>query len=363
MNLKQFVISNVKKLDQQLNLDHFNEDVTLHMNCHEIILKLNDNNQIISQVSPSYISFSSTGVNDLKDYFAYIAKDPNDNIRKCYVLKAECSEKSNEIINVMGKIFIIQFDIVKTKKNANRLINRRKGKQQNLNINQNNLNIFVSGTNNVQDQIDLQFKQDTIRLLGNLIDVSPVEKNKNFMAQALNLNELNTLEFDRELNARSKTTFDPEIFEMPILNQPWYHSIATNRIVSEHLLKSPGDFLVRRSALCQWQFVLSCVGMKSSETMDIHHEESDKNTKQAQVRSSVVKHFLLVDPETGIVRSANKIFDGGIKELVDYHVSKGLPLLPFPCDSEKKGRHKNSQISCSVSSFRYFLIRPIPRPT
>lgn len=82
--------------------------------------------------------------------------------------------------------------------------------------------------------------------------------------------------------------------------EEWFHGLIS-RQESETLVKEDGDFLVRESAGCAGQFVLTG-----------RHD-------------AVCKHLLLVDPD-GIVRTKDRSFDS-VSHLVHYHEENRLPII------------------------------------
>lgn len=88
--------------------------------------------------------------------------------------------------------------------------------------------------------------------------------------------------------------------ETRLLTEKWFHG-SISRPLSESLLKSDGDFLVRESQNTRGQYVLT--GMKSGQA----------------------KHLLLIDPE-GCVRTKDRVFDN-IPHLINYHWTNCLPII------------------------------------
>jgi len=90
-----------------------------------------------------------------------------------------------------------------------------------------------------------------------------------------------------------------------VYKENWFHG-KMNREEAEHLLAHSGDFLVRESAKCPGQFILS--GRYNDQ----------------------FKHLLLVDPE-GVIRTKDYEFDS-IQHLITYHKSGNIPIVS--ADSE-----------------------------
>uniref|UniRef100_A0A9W3HET9 SHC-transforming protein 3 n=1 Tax=Camelus bactrianus TaxID=9837 RepID=A0A9W3HET9_CAMBA len=82
--------------------------------------------------------------------------------------------------------------------------------------------------------------------------------------------------------------------------EPWYQG-EMSRKEAERLLKTDGDFLVRKSATNPGSFVLT--GMHNGQA----------------------KHLLLVDPE-GTIRTKDRIFDS-ISHLITHHLENSLPIV------------------------------------
>ncbi|XP_068626617.1 SHC-transforming protein 1 [Battus philenor] len=82
--------------------------------------------------------------------------------------------------------------------------------------------------------------------------------------------------------------------------EPWFHG-PISRTTAEKLVVEDGEFLVRESAACPGQFVLT------------------------GARRGVHKHLLLVDPK-GVVRTKDRIFDS-VPHLIKYHCTNELPIV------------------------------------
>ncbi|KPI97569.1 SHC-transforming protein 1 [Papilio xuthus] len=100
-----------------------------------------------------------------------------------------------------------------------------------------------------------------------------------------------------------------------LATEPWFHG-PISRTTAEKLVVEDGEFLVRESAACPGQFVLT--GARRG-----HH-----------------KHLLLVDPN-GVVRTKDRIFES-VPHLINFHCSNELPIVS--ADSA------------------LLLRRPVPRP-
>ncbi|CAG4979681.1 unnamed protein product [Parnassius apollo] len=82
--------------------------------------------------------------------------------------------------------------------------------------------------------------------------------------------------------------------------EPWFHG-PISRTTAEKLVMEDGEFLVRESAACPGQFVLT------------------------GARRGVHKHLLLVDPN-GVVRTKDRVFES-VPHLIKYHCTNELPIV------------------------------------
>ncbi|PZC85681.1 hypothetical protein B5X24_HaOG215951 [Helicoverpa armigera] len=85
-----------------------------------------------------------------------------------------------------------------------------------------------------------------------------------------------------------------------LAREPWFHG-PISRTTAEKLVVEDGEFLVRESAACPGQFVLT------------------------GARKGSHKHLLLVDPN-GVVRTKDRVFES-VPHLIKYHCSNELPIV------------------------------------
>ncbi|XP_049875203.1 SHC-transforming protein 1 [Pectinophora gossypiella] len=85
-----------------------------------------------------------------------------------------------------------------------------------------------------------------------------------------------------------------------LAREPWFHG-PISRTTAEKLVAEDGEFLVRESAACPGQFVLT------------------------GARRGVHKHLLLVDPN-GVVRTKDRVFES-VPHLIKYHCTNELPIV------------------------------------
>ncbi|CAG9132417.1 unnamed protein product [Plutella xylostella] len=85
-----------------------------------------------------------------------------------------------------------------------------------------------------------------------------------------------------------------------LANEPWFHG-PISRTAAEKLVTEEGSFLVRSSAACAGQYVLT------------------------GARRGQHKHLLLVDPN-GVVRTKDRVFES-VPHLIKYHCSNSLPIV------------------------------------
>ncbi|GAB0090559.1 Shc [Sergentomyia squamirostris] len=295
-------------------MENAGANVTLTVSSKFLSLTNIDTGEVIANNDMPRISFASGGDTDTLDFVAYVAKDLKD-WRACYVL--ECGGgQAQDLIATIGQAFELRYKEFFNKPQE----------YKNVKDSPYNLRCDKDYYNDLPGKVppDLLFDGDLAQSLSHL----NVKQQTSHDRMSTNLIDLNspTLEHDyvnenRQEGASSEagasTSFqmrDPmrDLFDMQpfslsaevqrsqLVTESWFHG-AISRPVSENLLKSDGDFLVRESQGTPGQYVLT--GMQSSSP----------------------KHLLLIDPE-GVVRTKDRIFES-ISHLINYHWTNSLPII------------------------------------
>lgn len=99
----------------------------------------------------------------------------------------------------------------------------------------------------------------------------------------------------------SKFVIPFEVYCSQLVFEDWYHG-KLDRCQAEALLKNDGDFLVHEAPDAPRNFVLTGLS-------------SDK-----------IRHFLLIDEESGVVRTKDRMFES-ISHLINYHCINRFPII------------------------------------
>lgn len=99
----------------------------------------------------------------------------------------------------------------------------------------------------------------------------------------------------------SKFAIPFEVYCSQLVFEDWYHG-KLDRCQAEALLKKDGDFLVHEAPDAPKNFVLT--GLSSDN----------------------IRHFLLIDEESGFVRTKDRMFES-ISHLINYHCINRFPII------------------------------------
>ncbi|XP_059610712.1 SHC-transforming protein 1 isoform X1 [Phlebotomus argentipes] len=289
-------------------MENAGANVTLTVSSKFLSLVNIDTGDIIANNDMPRISFASGGDTDTLDFVAYVAKDLKD-WRACYVL--ECGGgQAQDLIATIGQAFELRYKEFFNKPQEYKNV---KDSPYNLRCDKDYYNdlpgkvppdLLFDG-DLAQSLSHLNVKQTSHdRMSTNLIDLnSPTLEhdyvNENRQAGASEATASTSFQ-TRDLFDMQPFSLSAEVQRSQLITESWFHG-AISRPVSENLLKSDGDFLVRESQGTPGQYVLT--GMQSASP----------------------KHLLLIDPE-GVVRTKDRIFES-ISHLINYHWTNSLPII------------------------------------
>lgn len=277
-----------------------------------------ENNEIVARHDMPNVSFASGGDSETTSYVAYVAKDTT-HWRACYVL--ECGvEKAPNVIATMGQAFELRYKNFVVDSVEKKYTSKRKQSAVHNSV-KNDTEYYNDLPGKVPPEFPEVFRDDMStcdlstcdrshvdlrreRLHSNLIDLNTTIDyvNDESKSDCANYNVAASLS-----SANSRDVFDmqcfslsPEVQLSQLLLENWYHG-AISRVVSESLLRTDGDFLVRESQGSSGQYVLT--GLNAGQP----------------------KHLLLIDPD-GCVRTKDRVFEN-ITHLINYHWSNRLPII------------------------------------
>ncbi|CAG9581198.1 unnamed protein product [Danaus chrysippus] len=304
-------------------MSHSGSNVALTVSSRAIILAALEGGETIARHDMPRVSFASGGDQDSLDFVAYVAKSaPPAEWRACYVL--ECGGRlAQDVIATIGQAFELRFKEFLTKPTS-------------LNIN-GSRPVCGSSSEGLEereyynDMPDKMPPEPTSHRhpppppLATLAPISSCEESvRHYVNQtppprtpptALLPNHHTDI-FDMQpftaVAASSAASTSPSVVEEPppalsaaaqcalLAREPWYHG-PISRTAAEKLVVEDGEFLVRQSAACPGQFVLT------------------------GARRGAHKHLLLVDPN-GVVRTKDRVFDS-VPHLIKYHCTNELPIV------------------------------------
>uniref|UniRef100_A0A1B0CEK1 Putative adaptor protein shc n=1 Tax=Lutzomyia longipalpis TaxID=7200 RepID=A0A1B0CEK1_LUTLO len=277
-------------------MENAGANVTLTVSSKFLSLTNIDTGEVIANNDMPRISFASGGDTDTLDFVAYVAKDLKE-WRACYVL--ECGGgQAQDLIATIG----LAFEEYKNVKDSP--YNLRCDKDYYNDLPGKVPPDLLFDGDLAQSLSHLNVKTSHDRMSTNLIDLnSPTLEhdyvNENRQPAATEATASTSFQ-TRDLFDMQPFSLSAEVQRSQLITESWFHG-AISRPVSENLLKSDGDFLVRESQGTPGQYVLT--GMQSSSP----------------------KHLLLIDPE-GVVRTKDRIFES-ISHLINYHWTNSLPII------------------------------------
>lgn len=99
----------------------------------------------------------------------------------------------------------------------------------------------------------------------------------------------------------SKFVIPYEVYCSQLVLEDWFHGMLDQE-QAEALLKNDGDFLVREASDAPNNFVLTALS------------------------SNQFRHFLLIDEESGVVRTKDRMFES-ISHFINYHCINHFPII------------------------------------
>ncbi|XP_037969037.2 SHC-transforming protein 2 isoform X1 [Plutella xylostella] len=279
---------------------HSGHNVALTVSSRAIALTSAEGGENIARHDMPRVSFASGGDADSLDYVAYVAKSvPPNEVRACYVL--ECGGRlAQDVIATIGQAFELRFKEFLTKPSS-------------LNV-----GTLPCGAAEERDYYnDMPGKLPPEPRPPPLTTNSCSESARHYVNQtppprtpptALLANHHTDI-FDMQpftaapMSGTAAATPPPLAAPAQaalLANEPWFHG-PISRTAAEKLVTEEGSFLVRSSAACAGQYVLT------------------------GARRGQHKHLLLVDPN-GVVRTKDRVFES-VPHLIKYHCSNSLPIV------------------------------------
>jgi SHC-transforming protein 1 len=285
-------------------MEHSGTDVVLNISSHCLELTSIETGECIANHSMPNISFASGGDSESMTLVAYVAKSYVDGWRACYVL--ECGiDQAPTVISTMGQAFELRYKNFCGDESEKNTLTR---KQSSSTSNVSSAKCDTEYYNDLPGKMPPEFSDSTSntsdrrreRLPSNLIDLNTSIDYVNDESRQFSDGNVASSLSSRDVFDMQCFSLSPEVQHSQLLLENWYHG-PINRIVSESLLKTDGDFLVRESQGSQGQYVLT--GLNAGQP----------------------KHLLLISPD-GCVRTKDRIFDS-ISHLINYHWSNRLPII------------------------------------
>ncbi|XP_075970092.1 SHC-adaptor protein [Anticarsia gemmatalis] len=324
----------VRALAARPRMAHSGANVALTISSKAITLAALEGGDTIARHDMPRVSFASGGDTDSLDFVAYVAKSaPPPEWRACYIL--ECGGRlAQDVIATIGQAFELRFKEFLTKPST-------------LNLNGSRA-LCESSSSQVPGPEDREYYNDMPDKsppenvhgyrhpppppLGSLAPISSCEESvRHYVNQtppprtpptALLPNHHTDI-FDMQpftaapitsSSAASSSSTASSACEAAhshaplsqhaqaelLAHEPWFHG-PISRTTAEKLVVEDGEFLVRESAACPGQFVLT------------------------GARRGTHKHLLLVDPK-GVVRTKDRVFES-VPHLIKYHCSNELPIV------------------------------------
>ncbi|XP_060808688.1 SHC-transforming protein 1 [Amyelois transitella] len=300
---------------------HSGENVALTVSSRAITLAALEGGDTVARHEMPRVSFASGGDADSLDFVAYVAKSaPPTEWRACYVL--ECGGRlAQDVIATIGQAFELRFKEFLTKPSL-------------LNVNGSRGACAESASaledreyyNDLPDKMPPEPAAASHRHpppppLASLANISSCEESvRHYVNQtppprtpptALLPNHHTDIFDMQPFTATPVSSPAPasppraEPLAAPaqaalLAREPWFHG-PISRTTAEKLVVEDGEFLVRESAACPGQFVLT------------------------GARRGAHKHLLLVDPN-GVVRTKDRVFES-VPHLIKYHCSNELPIV------------------------------------
>ncbi|XP_053609072.1 SHC-transforming protein 1 [Plodia interpunctella] len=308
-------------------MSHSGENVALTVSSRAITLAALEGGDTVARHEMPRVSFASGGDADSLDFVAYVAKSaPPTEWRACYVL--ECGGRlAQDVIATIGQAFELRFKEFLTKPSL-------------LNVNGSRSGCAETALDDREYYNDMPDKMPPDPAaapprhpppppLASLAPISSCEESvRHYVNQTppprtpptAMLPNHHTDIFDMQpftatpvmssaasSSSTGSASSPPESEPLSakaqaawLAREPWFHG-PISRTTAEKLVVEDGQFLVRESAACPGQFVLT------------------------GARRGAHKHLLLVDP-SGVVRTKDRVFES-VPHLIKYHCTNELPIV------------------------------------
>ncbi|CAB3239766.1 unnamed protein product [Arctia plantaginis] len=321
----------VRALAARPRMAHSGANVALTISSKAITLAAFEGGETIARHDMPRVSFASGGDTDSLDFVAYVAKSaPPAEWRACYIL--ECGGRlAQDVIATVGQAFELRFKEFLTKPST-------------LNLN-GSRPVCESTSAQAQGPEDREYYNDMPDKsppenvhgyrhpppppLGSLAPISSCEESvrhyvnqtppprtpptallPNHHTDIFDMQPFTAAPITSSSAASSSSTassacepahpLSAQAQAALLAQEPWFHG-PISRTTAEKLVAEDGEFLVRESAACAGQFVLT------------------------GARRGTHKHLLLVDPK-GVVRTKDRVFES-VPHLIKYHCSNELPIV------------------------------------
>ncbi|XP_022822064.1 SHC-transforming protein 1 [Spodoptera litura] len=325
----------VRALAARPRMAHSGANVALTISSKAITLAALEGGETIARHDMPRVSFASGGDTDSLDFVAYVAKSvPPAEWRACYVL--ECGGRlAQDVIATIGQAFELRFKEFLTKPSS---------------LNLNGGRGLCGATTGVAPTDDREYYNDMpdktppetttsyrhpppppLASLASLAPISSCEESvrhyvnqtppprtpptallPNHHTDIFDMQPFTAAPVSSSAASSSSTASVSSPNDVPaeplsaqaqaalLAREPWFHG-PISRTTAEKLVVEDGEFLVRESAACPGQFVLT------------------------GARKGSHKHLLLVDPN-GVVRTKDRVFES-VPHLIKYHCSNELPIV------------------------------------
>ncbi|KAJ2947716.1 hypothetical protein O0L34_g9490 [Tuta absoluta] len=312
-------------------MSHSGSNVALTVSSRAITLAALEGGETVARHEMPRVSFASGGDADSLDFVAYVAKTaPPSEWRACYVL--ECGGRlAQDVIATIGQAFELRFKEFLTKPSLN--LNGARSLCSNTSSVETTSTLFDDREyyNDMPDKMPPEPAHHHKQPPPPLQSLQPISSCEESVRHYVNqtppprtpptalLPNHHTDIFDMQpftatpvtsssaasssASASSPAEAEPLSAQAQaalLAREPWFHG-PISRSTAEKLVSEDGEFLVRESAACAGQFVLT--GARRG-----HH-----------------KHLLLVDPN-GVVRTKDRVFES-VPHLIKYHCTNELPIV------------------------------------
>ncbi|KAH9631499.1 hypothetical protein HF086_004660 [Spodoptera exigua] len=267
----------VRALAARPRMAHSGANVALTISSKAITLAALEGGETIARHDMPRVSFASGGDTDSLDFVAYVAKSvPPAEWRACYVL--ECGGRlAQDVIATIGQAFELRFKEFLTKPSS-----------------------CEESVRHYVNQTPPPRTPPTALLPNHHTDIFDMQP---FTAAPVTSSSAASSSSTASVSSPNDVPAEPLSAQAQaalLAREPWFHG-PISRTTAEKLVVEDGEFLVRESAACPGQFVLT------------------------GARKGSHKHLLLVDPN-GVVRTKDRVFES-VPHLIKYHCSNELPIV------------------------------------